>query len=131
MDTSYIKEKYPKTWSYLLSHSEKFDARASTIYKRNPQFSIFGVGDYSFKTWKIAICGLYKNLSFRFIEPIEGKPVQFDDTVYFISFNSREKAKRAYSYLTSDNVKKILSALIFWEDKRPVKASILNLLKWE
>ncbi|STO54229.1 Uncharacterised protein [Canicola haemoglobinophilus] len=131
MDTSYIKEKYPKTWSYLLSHSEKFDARASAIYKRNPQFSIFGVGDYSFKTWKIAICGLYKNLSFRFIEPIEGKPVQFDDTVYFISFNSREKAKSAYSYLTSDNVKKILSALIFWEDKRPVKASILNLLKWE
>lgn len=131
MDTSYIKEKYPKTWKYLLSYSSKLDARASTIYKKNPRFSIFGVGDYSFKAWKIAICGLYKNLSFRFIEPIEGKPVQFDDTIYFISFNSREDAEKAYSYLTSDNVKKILNSLIFWDDKRPIKTSILNLLKWE
>lgn len=131
MDTSYIKEKYPKTWDYLLSHSERLDARGSTIYKKKPRFSIFGVGDYSFKTWKIAICGLYKNLSFRLVDPIEGKPVQFDDTVNFISFNSREEAENAYSYLTSDNVKKILNSLIFWDDKRPVKTSILNLLKWE
>lgn len=131
MDTSYIREKYPKTWNYLLSHSEKLDARGSSIYKKNPRFSIFGVGDYSFKMWKIAICSLYKNLSFRLVEPIERKPVQFDDTVYFISFNSKEEAENAYSYLTSDSVQKILNSLIFWGDKRPIKASILNLLKWE
>lgn len=129
MDTSYIKEKYPKTWSYLLYHSKKLDSRGSTIYKKNPRFSIFGVGDYSFKTWKIAICGFYKNLSFRFIAPIEGKSVQFDDTVYFISFNTREEVEKAYYHLKSDAVRKILNSLIFWDDKRPVKASILNLLK--
>ncbi|AIL32283.1 SAM-dependent methyltransferase [Basilea psittacipulmonis] len=131
MDTSYIKDKYPKAWKYLLSHSEKLDARASRIYKNNSRFSIFGVGDYSFKNWKIAICSLYKDLSFRLVHPIEEKPVQFDDTVYFLSFDSQEEAEKAYAYLTSDAVKKILNSLIFWDDKRPIKTSILNLLKWE
>lgn len=128
-DTSYIKEKYPKTWSYLMSHSESFDARKSSIYKNKHRFSIFGVGDYSFATWKIAICGLYKNLSFRLVGPIEEKPVQFDDTIYFLSFNSIEEAKETYFYLISNDVKKILNSLIFWDDKRPIKANILNLLK--
>lgn len=131
MDTSYIKEEYPKTWSYLMSHSESFDARRSSIYKNIHRFSIFGVGDYSFSPWKIAICGLYKNLSFRFVGPVEEKPVQFDDTVYFLSFNSIEEAKEAYSYLISNDIKKILNSLIFWGDKRPIKASVLNLLNWK
>ena len=131
MDTSFIKDMYPKTWSYLIKHSERLDLRGSTIYKKNPRFSIFGVGDYSFKPWKIAICGLYKTLTFRLVEPIEDKTVQFDDTVYFISFDSKEEAQKSLSYLQKNEVSKILNALIFWDDKRPIKTGILNLLKWE
>lgn len=129
-DTSYIKEKFPKTWNYLISHSEKFDARGSVIYKKNPRFSIFGVGDYTFKPWKIAICGLCKSLNFRLIGPIDGKATVFDDTVYFISFDTEEDAKTALCYLQKDEVRALLDSLIFWDDKRPIKASVLNVLRW-
>lgn len=130
-DTSYIKEKFPKTWNYLINHSEKLDARGSVIYKKNPRFSIFGVGDYTFKPWKIAICGLYKSLNFRLIGPIENKATVFDDTVYFISFDTEEDAKAALCYLQKDEVRALLDSLIFWDDKRPIKTGVLNVLKWE
>jgi nitrogen regulatory protein PII-like uncharacterized protein len=130
-NTSYIKDKYPKTWSYLISHSDKLDARGSVIYTKSPRFSIFGVGDYTFKPWKIAICGLYKSLNFKLIGTIEGKPTVFDDTVYFISFDRQEDAKAALRHLQKNEVKAILDSLIFWYDKRPIKTGVLNMLKWE
>lgn len=129
-DTSYIKDKFPKTWNYLISHSEKLDARGSIIYKKNPRFSIFGVGDYTFKSWKIAICGLYKSLNFRLITPIENKATVFDDTVYFISFDTENEARAALSYLQKEEVRALLDSLIFWDDKRPIKTGVLNVLKW-
>src|SRR5690606_33161421 len=52
-DTSYIKE-YPKTYKYLIDNIKYFDARKSSIYKNKPNFSIFGIGDYSFQPYKIA-----------------------------------------------------------------------------
>jgi hypothetical protein len=130
-DTTYIRERYPKTWRYLINHGDKLDSRGSVIYKKNPRFSIFGVGEYTFKPWKIAICGLYKSLNFRLVGPIEGKATVFDDTVYFISFDSEIAAKSALSYLQKNEVKAVLNSLIFWDDKRPVKTGILNTLKWE
>lgn len=129
-DTSHIKDKLPKTWNYLITHSDKLDARGSVIYKKNPRFSIFGVGDYTFKPWKIAICGLYKSLNFKLIGPIEGKATVFDDTVYFISFDTEAEAKAALSYLHQEEVRALLDSLIFWDDKRPIKTSVLNVLKW-
>lgn len=131
MDTSYIEEKYPKTWNYLINHANELDARKSIIYKKNPRFSIFGVGDYSFKKWKVAICSLYKSLSFRIVPPIQDLPVQFDDTVYFLSFETQLEAEIALSRLTSETSLKALDSLIFWDDKRPIKTSILNLLDLE
>ena len=131
MDTSYIEEKYPKTWNYLINHANELDARKSIIYKKNPRFSIFGVGDYSFKKWKVAICSLYKSLSFRIVPPIQDLPVQFDDTVYFLSFETQLEAEITLSRLTSETSLKALDSLIFWDDKRPIKTSILNLLDLE
>ncbi|MCX8521074.1 MAG: hypothetical protein ORN28_05995, partial [Rhodoferax sp.] len=129
--TVFIRNKYPKTWEYLLKHGNQLDSRASVIYKKNPRFSIFGVGDYSFKPWKIAICGLYKVLNFKMVGPIENKATIFDDTVYFISFDSEPEAKAALAYLKKNEVMAFFNALIFWDDKRPVKTGILNTLKWQ
>jgi hypothetical protein len=124
--TKTIKTSAPKTWAYLESHAQYLDNRKSKIYLGNPRFSIFGVGSYTFAPWKIAICGLYKSLDFRLIGEISGKPTLFDDTVYFISFDSHEEANRVLSLLTSASAQNFLSALIFWDEKRPIKASILN-----
>ncbi len=121
----------PLTWEYLESHAEKLDSRGSVIYEKNPRFSIFGVGDYAFKPWRIAICSLYKKISFRLVSPIDGNPVMFDDTVYYLSFDSESEARDVLHKLDSCQSINFLSSLIFWDDKRPIKTSILNCLDWE
>ncbi|MCU6615756.1 hypothetical protein OCO52_04705 [Achromobacter mucicolens] len=130
-NTQKIKDLAPMTWGYLESHAAKLDGRGSSIYAKNPRFSVFGIGDYAFKSWKIAICALYKKLDFRLIGPIEGKPVMFDDTVYYISFESQEEAEVAFSQLNSADARTLLSSMIFWDEKRPIKTTILNSVDFE
>jgi hypothetical protein len=126
--TEQIKYVAPKTWNYLESHGSYLDNRKSKIYKNNPRFSMFGVGSYTFKPWKIAICGLYKRLDFRLIGKLINKPVVFDDTVYFLSFENEETAQKTFELLTSPSAINYYSSLIFWDEKRPIKSSILNSL---
>jgi hypothetical protein len=113
-------------------HLEKcgqyLDNRKSKIYQNNPRFSIFGVGDYSFQPWKIAICGLYKKLDFRLIGEIANKPAIFDDTVYFLSFDSESVARQTFELLNSPAAINFYSSIVFWDEKRPIKSSILNCL---
>lgn len=118
------------TWAYLERHGIQLDARGSSIYAKNPRFSIFGIGDYAFYPWKIAICGLYKTLRFRLVGPIDGRPVMFDDTVYYLSFDTEAEAAATLVMIESEPARGLLSSLIFWDEKRPVKTSILNILDW-
>jgi hypothetical protein len=129
-ETSSLEKRAPKLWSYLSRHAEKLDNRKSSIYLKNPRFSIFGVGEYSFMPYKIAICGLYKKLTFELIEPIGGKPVMFDDTVYFLGFESKKEAEGVLYALENKEAQEFLSSLIFWDEKRPIKTSVLNQLDW-
>ncbi len=126
--TSPIKKLAPKTWDYLESHAKYLDERKSRIYQANPRYSIFGVGPYTFAPYKIAICGLYKKLEFRLIRQIENKPVVFDDTVYFLSFSTEQEAIKIFGILSSPLARDFYSALIFWDEKRPIKSSVLNSL---
>ena len=64
-DTRIIRESAPKTWSYLTEYADELDQRKSSVYQNKPRFSIFGVGDYSFAAWKVAISGLYKRIQFQ------------------------------------------------------------------
>ncbi|MFY0540674.1 hypothetical protein [Nannocystis pusilla] len=73
-DTAAIAKSAPKTWAYLSRHRARFERRASSIYKGKPAFSVFGVGDYTFAPWKVAISGLYKKLDFKVIGPFAGSP---------------------------------------------------------
>ncbi len=129
--TSGLRITAPKTWAYLEAHAAHFDSRKSRIYANNPRFSVFGVGPYTFSPWKIAICSLYKTLGFRFVGKIENKPVIFDDTVYFLSFDRESEARRVLDFLTSKAATDFLSSLIFWDEKRPIKTSVLNSLRLE
>lgn len=126
--TEYIRDLAPKTWKYLEHHSGYLDARKSKIYQNSPLFSIFGVGLYTFSPWKIAICGLYKKLYFRLVGKINNKAVVFDDTVYFLSFEDEQVAYKTFMLLTSPSALDFYSSLIFWDEKRPIKSSVLNSL---
>lgn len=124
--TDAIRVVAPQTWAYLERHSKQLDGRGSSIYAKNPRFAIFGVGDYAFRPWKIAICALYKRIDFRLVGPIEGKPVMFDDTVYFVSYDSEDEAQQALAQLNSAEARRLLASMIFWDEKRPIKTAILN-----
>ena len=129
--TEKIKELAPKTWKYLEDRAKYLDNRKSRIYQKNPRFAIFGVGAYSFAPWKIAICGLYKKLDFRLVGKLKDKPTIFDDTVYFLSFEDEQVASRTFDLLNSRSARDFYSSLIFWDEKRPIKSSILNRLNLE
>lgn len=51
-----------------------------------------------------------------------------DDTVYFLSFETKLQAEKALETLNSAKVQLFYSTLIFWDEKRPIKTSILNRL---
>lgn len=128
--TDGIREKAPKTWAYLEAHASQLDGRGSIVYEKNPRFSVFGVGDYAFRPWRIAICALYKALNFRLIGPMNGRAVMFDDTIYYLSFDSEKEALSALESIRSKSAIGLLSSLIFWDEKRPIKTSVLNVLDW-
>jgi hypothetical protein len=126
--TEHLQNLAPKTWNYLINHSEYLDGRKSRIYHKSSRFSIFGVGSYTFAPWKIAICGLYKKLDFRLVGATNNKPTIFDDTVYLLSFENEQLAHQTFMLLTSPTAIDFYSSLIFWDEKRPIKSSILNSL---
>jgi len=127
-DTSHLRARFPKTWSYFVAHAHLLDKRRSSIYKNRPRFSIFGVGPYSFAPWKVAISGLYKKLHFVQVPPFQDRPVVFDDTCYFFPCRSEEECHLLYELVMSEPAREFLSAFIFWDAKRPITAQLLNLL---
>lgn len=127
-DTSKIKMMAPKTWEYLINHREYLDKRGSSIYKNKPDFSIFGIGEYSFKNWKIAISGLYKTLRFNLVGPLGGKTAVFDDTVNFLSFSSKEEAEFVYQMIASVPATEFYESMVFWDEKRPITTELLRRL---
>ncbi|KAB8333630.1 SAM-dependent methyltransferase [Scytonema tolypothrichoides VB-61278] len=127
-NTALIQNLAPQTWDYLEIHRETLAARKSSIYKKRPPFSIFGVGDYSFAPWKVAISGLYKQLKFFSVGPIDGKPVMFDDTVYFLPCRSQGEAEFICALLNSQEARTFLESMIFWNDKRPITIDLLKRL---
>lgn len=113
---------------YLEQHAHVFARRKSAVYSEKDRFSIFGIGPYSFKPWKIAISAFSKVPVFQLVPPHEGMPVLFDDTVYFVAFDTQEEAKVAFSMLTAEHRLAALAERMFVDDMRPAKAKILNSL---
>jgi len=124
-DTSYIKHNFPKTFVYLHSHLNSFKQRKSSIYYKKPDFSIFGVGEYSFEPYKVAISGLYKTLSFSLILPDHKKPLMLDDTCYLLGFTDLEFAVYTTIILNSDQSKNFLQSITFSDAKRTFTKDVL------
>ncbi len=127
-ETAHIERAAPSTWAYLTGHRALLEKRGSVIYRGKPPFSIFGIGDYAFQPWKVAISGFYKRLAFQLIPPHYGKPVMVDDTVYFLGCSIEAEARFLHEILNSDLAKEALASMVFWNDKRPITADLLKRL---
>ena len=127
-DTAEIERHAPRTWRYLCSHQEAFARRGSSIYRGKPTFSVFGVGEYSFTPWKVAISGMYKTLHFAKVGPCGGKPVVFDDVTNFIPCDSENAADLLLELLGTSPARAFFQGRIFWDAKRPITVELLNRL---
>jgi hypothetical protein len=125
-DTKDISRTAPKTWSYLQRHADVLDRRQSIIYQKRSRFSVFGVGDYTFSPFKVAVSGLYKNCRFEVVGRYQNKPVVLDDTCYFVPCSSEQEASFVTLLLNSDLAQRFLHALVFYDAKRPVTIDVLN-----
>jgi hypothetical protein len=130
-DTHPIRERAPETWKYLEAHRRLLEARKSSIYEGQPPFAVFGVGDYTFAPYKVAICGLYKRLGFTLVEPYAGRPVVLDDTCYFLPFALRAEALAAARALNGKTARAFFEARVFWDAKRPIGKTLLQSLSLE
>ena len=125
-DTAHLEIDAPAVWQYLQKNADALAKRGSSIYRNRPPFSIFGIGNYTFAPWKVAISGFYKKLGFTVISPINGRPAVFDDTVYFLPCRSEDEAKFLAEMLNSPIATAFLSSMIFWSDKRPITIELLK-----
>lgn len=123
-DTKLILDKLPKTKAYLEHHKDYFLQRKSSIYNGKPMYSIFGVGDYSFKPYKVAISGLYKQTKFTLVKP-NGTALLLDDTCYFIGFNTLEEAEIVQAELNKPEVQEFIESFMFTDAKRAITKDLL------
>lgn len=124
-DTLFIRDKFPKTYNYLKGHRLYLDARKSSIYKNRPPYCIFGVGDYSFYPYKVAISSLYRSTLFTLLRPINGKPIMIDDTCYSIGFMNEEAASITLSILNSSYVQNFINSISNNDSKRIITKELL------
>lgn len=120
-----MKQRLPIAYAYLERHGDLLDGRKSSIYKKKPRFAVFGLGDYSFKPYKVVISALYKSLRFSLLTPIDNKVVMLDDTCYMLGFDNLAYAKITYSILNSQLVQQFISTVSFADAKRVVSTELL------
>lgn len=127
-DTHHLAQIAPRLWAYLNRHRAAFDHRKSSIYRNQPPFSYFGIGEYSFAPFKVAISGMYKTPVFRVVVPENERAVMVDDTCYFLPCYSILQATLAAYLLNSLQCLDLLNSIIFWDAKRPITKKFLQRL---
>ena len=127
-DTSGIARSAPQTWRYLQSHSDKFEARKSSIYKGRVPFALFGIGEYAFAPWKVAVSGLHRPARFQVIGPFQARPVFLDDTCNYLPFEDETSARLVADILNLQPCQQFLQSLVFTGSKRPITVELLQRL---
>lgn len=125
-DTNNLEKIAPQLWTYLTTYKTIFDKRKSSIYKNRSPFSMFGIGDYTFSLYKVAISGLHKIPKFRLVSPINNRPVMLDDTCYFLPCYSLEQAILITTLLNHTLCLEFIYSRFFSDAKRPITKKLLQ-----
>lgn len=130
-DTSHIEIDAPKTWKYLSAHRGFFEKRKSSIYNNAPDYAMFGVGEYSYASYKVGVSGFYKKPLFSLLSSENGRPIMTDDTSYFICLPTYDAAYTAMLILNSPNIQDFLCSIAFLDSKRPFTKKVLNRIDFQ
>ncbi len=125
-DTLKLQRLAPRLWDYLNQYAEAFERRKSSIYRRRSPFAIFGVGEYAFAPFKVAVSGLHPEPRFRLLAPVNRRPVMLDDTSYFLPCHSLSQAALLMALLQHPLTMKFLCAAMFTDAKRPITKRLLQ-----
>ncbi len=120
-----LPQRYPLLHSYLMKHQEAFVSRKSSIYRNKSPFTLFGIGEYTHSSFKIAVGGLYSNPVFRLLQTGE-YPVAVDDTSYAISTNDHEEANYIFAVLNLEKTTEFLKSISYPKDKRTFSKEVLS-----
>jgi len=130
-DTETLESRAPRLWAYLVGHRSFFDRRKSSIYRGRSSFCLFGVGDYSFAPFKVAVSSLHKHARFRLVDSVEGRPTMLDDTCYFLPCRTREQAAILVEVLNGSVALGLIRSLAFSDAKRTVTKKLLQRIDLE
>lgn len=125
-ETKQLEENSPKLWKYLQKFEDKFDSRKSKIYQKSPKFAMFGVGDYTFLPYKVAISGFYAEPTFCLLFPKKKQPIIGDDTCYLLSFKKIRDCVYIWAILNQAQVISYLKSITFSSSKRPYTKRVLQ-----
>lgn len=119
-----LPDRFPLLFAYLTKHEDVFRARKSSIYNKRPPFSIFGIGEYTHFTYKVAIGALYTEPRFRLLEP-QPRPVAIDDTSYMLATNDYDEAIYLLAVLSLDSTREFLCSISCSTEKRRFSKDVL------
>jgi len=119
-----LAERFPKLHSYFTKHKDTFKARKSSIYNKRPTFSIFGIGDYTHFTYKVAIGALYTEPVFQLLEP-KPRPAIVDDTSYMLATNDYDEAVYLFAVVSLNCSRDFLCSISHSGDKRRFSKDVL------
>ena len=123
-----LEVRFPLLWQYLQRHSVSFAARRSRIYRARHQFALFGIGEYTYRRYKVAIGALYDEPQFRLLAPTLRIPVT-DDTCYFLATDDHTEAIYLHTLLALDCVREFLLSISAAGEKRRFTKEVLSRLK--
>jgi hypothetical protein len=122
-----IASRWPKLWAYLEAHAADFRGRKSSIYRKRPLFSLFGIGAYTYQRYKVAVGSLYAEPVFQLLEPAPRLAV-IDDTCYSLTTDDRAEAIYLLAILRLACTRDFLLAISAAGDKRRFPKDVLSRL---
>lgn len=124
---SNLASRWPKLCTYLEAHTDDFRSRKSSIYKKRPLFSLFGIGVYTYQQYKIAIGSFYTEPVFQLLEP-EARLAVVDDTCYMLATDDLSEAIYLLAILRLPCTREFLLAISSEWDKRRFSKEVLSRL---
>jgi hypothetical protein len=110
-----LKAKYPFTYAYLANFKSELLKRTSRWFKNKPFFTVFGLGEYTFKPWKVVWSAIGYLPEFAVAGTVKdsflGEKVLIpDNTIGFIPLDSMDEAYFVCGLLNSSFIKSIIAS---------------------
>jgi hypothetical protein len=133
-----LKGRYPETYRYLESHREALENRSSSWLKKGPFYNVFGLGEYTWRDYKVVWCRLGFKPHFAVVSTVEDedvgeKPVVPGDHFMFVGTDSEAEAHFLCALLNSAVYQRSLDGVAS-EGKASLSKTVvsrLGLPEWE